>query len=911
VTHPWFYSIAAVLGGLALLVGSCSGAEPDTPLIVEGPDASPGTDSGFVGLGTGGQSLIIDAGPDEQPDADAEPPPVCGDLLINQVGEECDDGNRVGNDGCNGACKQEPLFNCPPEGGPCTPQMVCGDLEITAIEQCDDGNDIPGDGCSARCQVEAPYYDCPNNNGVGGPCLSTVACGDGKVEAGEICDDLNTVSGDGCTADCFGVETGWICRKPGAPCTPQCGDGLIIGSEECDDTNVAAGDGCSPTCLNEPGWDCSSGTCVQSICGNGTVELGESCDQGEDNGLFYGDPANPGCSKTCTLEPSCRTGGVTGACETFCGDGNIDVGETCDDGNANAGDGCDAACQSEAGFVCDTIAEPDTEPCSTGAGECLMLPVIYRDFDGQNVTGGHPDFFYLGASVDGVETLCVPNASGDPAAIPADNMCTNSDSTDLCTDLVLPTLNAQGKPEFNPAKNGMCECRFTDWDAQDILTAANGETCWVENDGAERYRIGYDSVLNVPVMHSAESFAQWYSDSSYSNAVKGTLELEEISAGLYQFSSSDGLTVNDDIHSFCDNETSATLSSGFFPLEDEPRGKVCNIWPYWESGLASNCCAGPGCPVGSQWDATVAYGTCDPGTGGALPYNTGEITGLLRNFYFTSEVRYLFRYSGTAGTLSFFGDDDVWVFVNGQLALDLGGTHERLEGSVAINGATFGLEEGRVYEIAVFHADQHPRESNYQLTLSGFATQRSDCVPDCGDGVATMGEQCDLGAANDDAAYGGCRTDCTWGPFCGDGELNGPELCDDGVNATLEYGAAGCAPGCVPPPRCGDGIVDPAEQCDDGENNQDGVEGACSTACLINPRCGDGVVMIESGEECDLGDGNAPPESVLYGGCTTECKLGPHCGDGVTDTPDEECDDGNFVPFDGCSPLCLTYEIVQ
>jgi fibro-slime domain-containing protein len=915
MTHHSSLAVFVVLGGLAWLLGGCSEDAAGGAPIGQNPstDTSTQTDGGGLtpGSGGGGMWLDTDAGTTEEPNPGDEIPPVCGDLTINQVGEECDDGNRVGNDGCNGACKREPLFDCPPTGGPCTPQMVCGDSKITAIEQCDDGNNVGGDGCSARCQVEAAYYVCPNNNGVGGPCTSTVACGDGRVEAGEICDDMNNVGGDGCAADCFSVEPGWICRKPGSPCTPQCGDGSILaGFEQCDDANTDPGDGCSPTCMNEPGWDCSTGVCIQSICGNGTVEAGEACDKGAENGLFYGDPATPGCSKTCTLEPSCRTNGVTGACETFCGDANIDEGETCDDGNANPGDGCDANCQQEGGFTCTTVEEPDTEPCSTASGDCLMLPVIFRDFDGQNVTGGHPDFFYLGATVDGQKTTCVPNASGNPDTVTTN--CSSTDSTDLCTGLVNPTLNALGKPEFNPTKNGMCECRFTDWDAQDILTATTGQACSVEGDGSTRYRVGFDSVLNVPVMHSAETFNQWYSPSSFSTEVRGTLELASIGANQYQFSSSDGLTVNDDIHSFCDNESSATLSSGFFPLEDQPRAKVCNIWPYWNSGLSTDCCAGPGCPVGSQWDTTVAYGTCDPGDGGALPYADGEITGMKRNFYFTTEVRYLFRYSATtAGTLSFFGDDDVWVFVNGQLALDLGGTHERLEGAVNINGATFGLEEGRIYEVAVFHADQHPRESNYQLTLSGFATAKSECEPHCGDGVATLTEQCDLGTANDDAAYGGCRTDCTWGPFCGDGVINGPEICDDGVNTTLEYGVEGCAPGCVPPPRCGNGVVEQAEQCDDGPNNQDGVEGACSTSCLINPRCGDGVVMIESGEECDLGDGNAPPDQVLYGGCTTECKLGPHCGDGVTDTPDEECDDGNFVPRDGCSPLCLKYEIAR
>lgn len=100
--------------------------------------------------------------------------------------------------------------------------------------------------------------------------------------------------------------------------------------------------------------------------------------------------------------------------------------------------------------------------------------------------------------------------------------------------------------------------------------------------------------------------------------------------------------------------------------------------------------------------------------------------------------------------------------------------------------------------------------------------------PRCGDGIASVGEECDDGDdptrdPHNDSAYCGCTTQCKWGAFCGDGEVNGPEECDLGEhNGGLEHGPIdGCTAGCRKTDYCGDGILDSeeGEMCDLGPLN--------------------------------------------------------------------------------------------
>jgi fibro-slime domain-containing protein len=577
-----------------------------------------------------------------------------------------------------------------------------------------------------------------------------------------------------------------------------CGNKKLEGSENCDDGNAVSGDGCSSTCHVEPGADCPNigQPCIKFGCGNGKVETGEMCDCGNDsrnlpsgcatmNGLFYGD--GKGCSKTCTKEPSCRDGaGKTRACDPVCGDGNLEPGEACDDGNLFDGDGCSSQCQKEDGFTCTTATFQDSTTCQSGSGQCLHLPVVYRDFQPENVSpGGHPDFYFLGTKAGGSSsptTICVPNASG-PAR--------GNDSTARCWDIAAPEL-LNGRPQFNASRaSNTCACQFSDWSIgnldrisggyvksdsplSDGFITTPGEFSVTGPSGTSAGQItGYTPTSpggpvwkgTVPIVKDKQSFDQWFNnDNTVNKTFMDVLEMTSIGTNVYQYSSQ--------VH---------LQTGGFFPLDllNPSQATLCNLWPYWNrtSGIPiwASC-------RGDQYLFPPYVTASDCGSSSSLSSGCwmSSLNGNKHDYYFTVEAHYYFVYDRNGLALQFYGDDDLFVFINGMLVLDLGGIHQQLPGKVTVGSdgnatiieggcldtagnlpiptlaayaaggcrptgsstslnpvspddfrtrtVNLDLVDGRTYEIAIFGANRHPTKSDFQITLNGSTTKKSICT---------------------------------------------------------------------------------------------------------------------------------------------------------------------------------------
>jgi fibro-slime domain-containing protein len=566
----------------------------------------------------------------------------------------------------------------------------CGDGVPDAGEGCDDGNTQSGDGCSAVCMTESSCEPTDPE--------CTPTCGDGVLTPPEACDDRNVVGMDGCSAGCDLIEDGFSCPTPGAACTQgaACGNGAVEGAEACDDGGTVPMDGCSGSCAIEDGFACtgSPSVCVSNNCGNGMTETGEGCDDGNSTPL-------DGCSPECQVEPGCDEDG----CTSPCGDGII-VNEACDDGNTRNGDGCSSTCSVESGFTCNAAT------CDRIAGRCVLrVPAVFRDFNATASAGGHPDFA--------------------PAA----------NNLSAIQGLLLDDLDADGKPQLAaPSTAAFLHSveSFSQWyrDTPGVNATVPGEiVLWFNDAGTYANRWG-------------ASGERWKAPTKYTNVSYGG----PAGTGCTSCTPEAGESCFDPCPAVLDytNSCCALVETPeydgnplFFPIDSAPgvlndvrsEGKVPPSYGFtswtWEG------------------DVATALGVMQP-----MPTATAPFPSLMHNFHFTTEVRFFFRYElGRSVWLDFMGDDDLWVFLNGKLAVDLGAWHVPLNGSLYIPGDTqetitssatlsdggvpvtvtrdaayYGLVPGQLASIAIFHAERQKEGSSFRLGIQGIDVGRSVCV---------------------------------------------------------------------------------------------------------------------------------------------------------------------------------------
>lgn len=97
----------------------------------------------------------------------------------------------------------------------------------------------------------------------------------------------------------------------------------------------------------------------------------------------------------------------------------------------------------------------------------------------------------------------------------------------------------------------------------------------------------------------------------------------------------------------------------------------------------------------------------------------GNYPGYGHNFHFTCEFNTRFTYQG-GEFLQYIGDDDVWVFINGNLAIDIGGVHGASSDSVSLDSvaSALGITVGNDYDLVVFQAERHTVASTIRIDTS-------------------------------------------------------------------------------------------------------------------------------------------------------------------------------------------------
>jgi cysteine-rich repeat protein len=284
------FGVRCCLLGVAVALAACGGSG-DSPKVDGpvrgGPSLSDGgTDVGGTDTGGGGDApvIIADGGGDTSPadvsNVDIDPEaPLTLDCTGKADGTECGSGLICVMNACVSS--------------------RCGDgyKDTATGEECEDGNDTDGDGC-AKCRFECNAdMDCDD----GSVCNGAETCDKSMAAAGKQLCKAGTAAANGTacmTEGAAGTCTAGNCMKAG------CGNGMVDAGEECDDMNAVDDDGCTRACK----FTCKA----NADCSDGNMCTGaETCNTTTHR-------CQPGTAVTCPATGSCQAAGtcmpMTGVC---------------------------------------------------------------------------------------------------------------------------------------------------------------------------------------------------------------------------------------------------------------------------------------------------------------------------------------------------------------------------------------------------------------------------------------------------------------------------------------------------------------------------------------------------------------------------------------------------------------------
>ncbi|MDI1451161.1 proprotein convertase P-domain-containing protein [Polyangium sp. 6x1] len=745
------------------------------------------------------------------------PTSYCGDGIVNED-EECDDGNANEADLCNNFCQHN-------EG--------CGDGNFDLGEECDDNNVISGDGCSSTCDVEitcaaneTPFIATnamtaavPEDNAYHDFPISVMTPGGVKkvvVVVGSIAhtnvqelylqlqSPFGTTrrlsSGDGGTGDDY-TSTFFV---DGASTTISSGSAPFNGKFRPDESlsktpgtdNLAQSafgtwklqvrDAQSVNFAVFNSWTLALCLGADNYCGNGVVDPGEECDDGN---------ANPtdACSNTCTVYDGC-------------GDGNLDAGEVCDDNNVTALDGCSTTCQVE--LTCDagqtkvtvtkttSTAIPDTNTFvgspvivnTTGAVKKVAVVL-------GNITHSQDDDLDIQLRSPALIVRALSDDNGG-----ADN---NYRST-IFSDAAATSVSIGGPPASAPFMGMFLP-------EQSLATTKGSDFLDHDAEGEWQLQIRDDTSTN------SGTLSHWTLvlcvDPAAPYCRDGMLAPGE--------ECDDGNGLGNDA---CSNACIVNDGCGDGNLD---AGEQCDD---------DNRAPGDGCSPTCQVEITCGAGetavVATNGTASSIPDNN-----TFKTFPVTVAAAGAVKKAQVViGGITHPNDGDLDIQLVGpngtvrNLSDDNGGTGDDYSMTYFDDSAATLISQGSAPAVSPFKGTFRPEASMATTAGTDFLLKNAA-------GTWTLQVRDDFG--------GNAGTFRSWtlalcvdpAGYCGDGIINAGEECDDANTINTDA----CSNGCQLTDGCGDGNWDAGEQCDDG--NLASGDG-CSSACQVEISCGAGETPV-------------------------------------------------------------------